>query len=75
MPENLTVTREHRGTPGTLDGPRYRVTTATGATFTLAKEFYAAGPSLFTWVLTGQPEIHEEFRTKTAALGWVVNNT
>lgn len=68
--DGLTVIRTHRGSPESLDGPRYQVTTVTGRTLTLSKEFYAQGPSLFVWTLTGYPHSCHEFSTMKAALAF-----
>jgi len=48
----------------------YELTLEDGRMLRLAKEFYADGPSLFTWVLTGEGE-WREFSTKKAALRYV----
>ena len=63
----LIVKRTHLGDPDDLDGCRYEVTMPTGVVYEVAKEFYAAGPSLFTWALTGGG-LALQFATKKAAL-------
>lgn len=72
VPVELTVTRKPS------DGPDsgYEVTTADGRKYEVVKEYYADGPSMFTWVVTGSPGPHcpaqreewSEHGTKTAAL-------
>lgn len=46
----------------------YAVTTTDGRTYTVVKEFYADGPSTFTWVISGPDDFHDEAPTKRAAL-------
>jgi hypothetical protein len=70
----MRVRRTHLANPDDLDGCRYAVTTRDGREFEVSKVFYAHGPSLFTWVLTGCDE-SREFATKRAALRYVESLT
>lgn len=53
-----------------LDPTVYEVTTEAGV-WLVIKEFYAAGPSLFTWVVYQGTHAVAEFRTKRAALAYI----
>ena len=68
----LRVTKTSAPTPhGELPRTSYRIDTP-WAQYQLAKEFYAHGPSMFTWVLTCPgTDLYQDFNTKGLALDWV----
>lgn len=45
----------------------YEITTAAGVTYTLTRQFYAHGPSMFEWELRGDGTL-ATFASKKAAL-------
>lgn len=73
-PETPTViARVQRTTgPNFPEFASYAVTTTDGRVYTVRKEFYADGPSLFTWTITS-PKVGYlgEAHTKRAALATI----
>lgn len=69
MKWNITT----RPLPNSIDTTVY---TSVDGKWTLCKEFYAQGPSLFSWMLyRGTHEFVEEFNTKKQASTYVDNQT
>lgn len=69
-----TVKLVERSSYKSLEPTVYQVTTEHGNVLEVRKEFYAAGPSLFTWVVYSSDGWEREFRTKRAAVRYVEEN-
>jgi hypothetical protein len=46
----------------------YDVTTTDGRVYTLSKEYYGDGPTMFDWITSGPDAYYDEAPTKKAAL-------